>query len=215
MSFDASPDPAAIAADSPSPDSGNGTDHPVPAPATYGITWQYVAGFFDGEGTISIGQRGIQWSIAQSHLRGREVLRRIQSFLLHEGIKSSVYIARPDDCNTLYVTDRKRVRDVISKLMPFLIVKKVECQDALRWMTIFPAMRRGSSLGMLISEARRRGKPTWGPNNSRLKLNPELVREIRECAARGVRTYVLSRVHGIHFNTLKAVITRKTWAQIP
>jgi hypothetical protein len=33
MSFDASPDPAATAADSPTPDSGNGTDHSVPAPA--------------------------------------------------------------------------------------------------------------------------------------------------------------------------------------
>ena len=208
-------DAADVCAGVPGDDERAAEECAAPEAGRYGITWPYVAGFFDGEGTISVGQRGIQWSVAQSHLRGREVLRRIQSFLLSEGIRASLYIARPDDCNSLYVTDRKRIRLLISKLMPYLIVKKVECQDAIRFMQMFPAMERGNSLGMLISEARKRGKPTWGPNNPRLKLNPELVKEIRECAARGVRTYVLSRVHGIHFNTLKAVITRKTWAQIP
>lgn len=75
----------------------------VPCEFTCGVTWAYLAGFFDGEGTICVGStRGMQWSVAQAHERGRDVLRRIQSFLAIRGIKSSLYLREDKTGNNLF-----------------------------------------------------------------------------------------------------------------
>jgi len=140
---------------------GCGDDAEATMAGSISGSWAYIAGFFDGEGTISVRmsteRTGVAWSLAQSHARGIMVLSRIQKFLALHGIKSSLYKPRTDKCNCLYVCRRSDVILIIEKLMPYLVVKRLECQDTWRLLKWFPAIQRGAILGMRIREGRQRG----------------------------------------------------------
>lgn len=106
------------------------------------ITWQYIAGFFDGEGSITIyspreKQNYIMISMAQSEGQNK-VLYLIQEFLLQKGIAANIYISKP---KTQYgrqklfaLCIRKKRESVIflEGILPYLIVKKDKATESLK-----------------------------------------------------------------------------------
>ena len=99
------------------------------------MDWPYIAGFFDGEGCVSVGvnQRPI-CTMAQTdgpHL----ILEKIQEFLFVHGIKSSLvsYAPRKNQrpSKTLIITSSNGVEDFLTSVLPHLIVKKEKTEFAL------------------------------------------------------------------------------------
>lgn len=176
------------------------------------MNWNYIAGFFDGEGTICTTARGIQWSIAQSRERGRVVLEDIRTFLAEQGIKSSVY-QKKDRASmfTLYVTDRERIKKLLLMLYPYLRIKRVEVQDCLRYMRLFPRRKSGAVLGMLISETRQIRHGNAGERHGKAKLTMVQVDEIRRALDDGTPRIELARRYGVHYNTITAIRAGVTW----
>ncbi len=110
------------------------------------MTWQYVAGFFDGEGNINIcPSRGRSWParIVQSETR---VLNTISEFLKGNGIESHLYHSykagqyknAKKDLWCLQITGESNTRVFLQGILPFLIVKKLLVQDVLRFFKIYP-----------------------------------------------------------------------------
>lgn len=113
------------------------------------MSWQYVAGFFDGEGSVGTAShcsgRKASAYIAQSGAQGLLVLQEINSFLAEQGIRSSVF-------QTGIATGHKRtmpsyrlgvggfgsVEKFLRGVFPYLRVKKAAAQDILRYCIIFP-----------------------------------------------------------------------------
>src|SRR5580693_6661318 len=122
------------------------------------LSWQWLAGFFDGEGSINLKERsGTHWSVAQAHARGIRVLNEVKEFLAENGIPSALYTRKGDGCHCLYVSQRELVNQIVAHLMPYLRVKKTEAQDIVRFHKLFPSRTRGPALGIVISENRRTG----------------------------------------------------------
>lgn len=109
------------------------------------MSLQYIAGFFDGEGTIRISQTGgFQITIAQKGARGKEVLREIASFLTaHHRIQARLYSPYRQNMYTLGVTTREQVMTLGKLLLPFLHIKRIEVEDHLRFGVIFPKFLPG------------------------------------------------------------------------
>jgi hypothetical protein len=173
------------------------------------MSWPYIAGFFDGEGSIRLYQRGVQWSVAQSGKRGIAVLADIKKFLASDGITSSIYcpkkITKAIPC--LVATGRENVSYLVGRLMPHLHVKKSECQDVLRYFRLFPSRAKGGALGLCISRGRREGKRSRG----KARLTDEQVREIRIGLSRGERLASLALRYGVHFNTISGIKRGASW----
>lgn len=123
------------------------------------LMWIYISGFFDGEGSIAVRSNHVHVSMAQSHEIGLKVLSEIQTFLLTQIRKASINLHKKNGCYSLWVTDRPDVQILLTKMLPYLRVKRVQTQDVLRYLKIYPRISvRGSlPMGMLISEARQRG----------------------------------------------------------
>lgn len=99
------------------------------------MTWQYIAGFFDGEGSVLVPTyQQPRISIAQKR---PEVLIEIQKFLLEHDIRSQIfsvdkiYAGKRKILSQLRVNASKEVISFIEGVMPYLIVKKEECVAAL------------------------------------------------------------------------------------
>ena len=124
------------------------------------MTWEYLAGFVDGEGHISVRNGavngGVRLNIAQAGDVGKCVLLTIREFLLARGITPTQVREihrRPGhlQCYVLEVTKRAELMKVLKRLLPHLIVKKVVAQDVLRFLVAFPPLRNfgGQGLGVL------------------------------------------------------------------
>jgi hypothetical protein len=120
--------------------------------------WIYLAGFFDGEGSIAVRTGHVHVSMAQSHKIGLKVLSEIQMFLLTQIRKASITLHKKDDCYSLWVCDRSDVKTLLTRMLPYLRVKKAQAQDVLRYMKMYPKFNTGPFLGMLISESKQRQK---------------------------------------------------------
>lgn len=121
------------------------------------MSWEYLAAFFDGEGTITLKQRGLQWSIAQSQARGRKLFDEIQAFLAAEGIRCGIYDYHErknsaTELHSLFVTHRRQVAQLCRAILPYTRIKKVEVQDHLRYMLLFPPLNQGPHWSMLMKE---------------------------------------------------------------
>jgi len=111
------------------------------------MSWEYLAGFFDGEGSIRVqmGHRAtaVHIGIHQSDERGKIVLTEIKQFLCEEGIPSGLQFQRLTP-NTnkpmyrLYVYNIEAAKKFVEGVMPYLRIKKLECQDIYRFVCIFP-----------------------------------------------------------------------------
>jgi hypothetical protein len=112
------------------------------------MNWCYMAGFFDGEGTVQPkGQHnGCSLQLIASMVQvERKVLDDIAEFLAAHGIASTIRteLRNNPKWRTCYRLDikgrRESVCDFLRSMLPFLIVKKVIAQDCLRYAKLFPS----------------------------------------------------------------------------
>jgi hypothetical protein len=127
------------------------------------LSWEYVAGFFDGEGNIynRLPTR-ILVSVAQSGNRGKVLLEELQLLLDKEGIRSSLYKMKTHrfgalDCWVVATSYRDGAQRWLELMLPYLRIKKTEAQDTLRYLKIFPFFT-SKMKGSLISEGIKRGR---------------------------------------------------------
>jgi len=111
------------------------------------ITWQYVAGFFDGDGCVNLYRHKGKWKKAPlvSMDQAREpsmVLHKISRFLKREGIECAIYIRRKPPANgtalayySLRITKISECEKFLNAAIPFLVVKKKQAETALRLMS--------------------------------------------------------------------------------
>lgn len=128
------------------------------------MTWQWLAGFFDGEGCIRFSPNGgLHLTMGQAGPRGLRCLSEIQHFLAEQGVKTGLHGPRYQylhqrERNTplysLWMSHRDSVCTVGRQLLPYLRVKRVEVQDHLRYCQLFPALRSGPTFGVLVRDAR-------------------------------------------------------------
>ncbi len=120
------------------------------------MTWDYIAGFFDGEGCISIydyehkrtfkdrpkgpyimKEKYVKISLDQKirifvHMvqKQTEVLEEIQEFLVAEGIQANFHIKKTG-MGAVQFSSRESVRVFLNKVIPYLRVKNHKAQIAL------------------------------------------------------------------------------------
>lgn len=106
-----------------------------------GVNWDYIAGFVDGEGSLSIAKQGRYFhpriSIAQNTA---SVLEEIQVFFSMNGIKSSIYrnVHKPrgNVWYNLRVQDRASVLNICTHMSGRLRVKHRQLNVLVRLLTI-------------------------------------------------------------------------------
>lgn len=86
------------------------------------MTWKYIAGFFDGEGTIAHNGKGFRLSIPQTNI---EVLEAIKNFSkIGHLITVTKRKSHWKDQWVYYVAKQSDVYKFLKGARPFLIVKK-------------------------------------------------------------------------------------------
>lgn len=122
-----------------------------------GMSWEYLAGFFDGEGHIGLGRqkhcgegrfsRGApRVTLVQAHERGRLLLEEIKAFLQAHNILSVVEIHQQASKRIslsfrLRITGFNGCERFLEGVFPYLRIKKVEAQDLLRYSIAFPSLK--------------------------------------------------------------------------
>ena len=86
------------------------------------MTWNYIAGFFDGEGSLTHNGKGYRVTISQTNF---EVLESIRMFSgVGYVIKPAKRKAHWKDNWVYYVARQKDVYSFMMKMKPFLVVKR-------------------------------------------------------------------------------------------
>ena len=119
------------------------------------LNWDYIAGFFDGEGNVNVpcgtSERSLQQprvTIAQSGERGRVVLVEIAAFLQNKaGISATVRprsLVKPhhETAWILHIGRRVDVVRFLTEMRGRVFVKKTATEDVLRYMIVFPSTQR-------------------------------------------------------------------------
>ena len=120
------------------------------------LTWQYIAGFFDGEGNVHLGRQkncgdghysrgALRIHITQAGERGKKLLQDLKEFLAEKGIRSVVGVHFPGKGKwtrsyRLRVDGFHGCIPVLMAIFPYLHIKKVEVQDILRYNLTFPSL---------------------------------------------------------------------------
>jgi hypothetical protein len=134
------------------------------------INWAYVAGFFDGEGTLitDVGSSRIRPKIV-FYQGKRAVLELIEEFFKGHGITSSIkevdmgkYKApRGAKKNKpqfrLLVFRRRSVEKLLKFMLPFLIVKEPGAQDCLRFIKMYAKKSRYVAIKLAWETRRKNG----------------------------------------------------------
>jgi len=141
------------------------------------ISWQYIAGFLDGEGTISQRKKG-NWSVEiYQCTKQAKVLFEIQKFLAENNIESHIYKRRHKRQyeNTagmwLAISKTKEVLKFLLMIKGFLIVKKEQCENAIKDLQI--KTKRGKV--RLTREEKERIKELWNKGKT-VKEIAEILR---------------------------------------
>lgn len=99
------------------------------------MNWAYLAGFFDGEGSVNMTTRVPTLSIAQA-LRDDNVLAEIRRFLLSKKVHCKIANKKrgkphylPPQC--IIICRHSDVAYVLLRMMPYLIVKRQRADIAL------------------------------------------------------------------------------------
>jgi|GEM_PF-2440912 DNA invertase Pin-like site-specific DNA recombinase len=113
------------------------------------MNWDYIAGFFDGEGNVRVvdskNSRGISITIAQAESNnGNEVISKIQSFLRSNNINSHIYVYKSLDKRgykrqplyVLRISDKYNAKKFLKELEGRVVVKRSDVKDALVFITL-------------------------------------------------------------------------------
>lgn len=114
----------------------------------------YIAGFFDGEGHISVsmGDNHIRphIQIGQAGARGKVLLEELQTYLQTHGISMQIHQhkqrVRRKPVWVLQTHNRQATMNFARLLLPHLRVKKAETQDVLRFLSLYPTLRGSGDL---------------------------------------------------------------------
>lgn len=114
------------------------------------MSWEYLAGFFDGEGCIyyRLGKFNLKCHISQKGARGKRLLTEIMEFLAERAVKSSLQLRKDTDYYILWLCGRENVIRFLSGMLGYLRIKKLEAQDLLRFFRIYPSIQ-----GKLLAES--------------------------------------------------------------
>lgn len=160
------------------------------------LTWEYIAGFFDGEGCVSThanrarrGSFGTHVSMSQSQERGRLLLLEIQAFLAGYGIKS--YLLRINKRAALpqwnlTLAARPSVTVFLQHMLGRVAIKRIVVEDTLRFLRLFPSTR-----GPVTSSRNREGCE---------HVTRELIQTER---AEGLTLQAIADKHGVSRSTIK------------
>jgi hypothetical protein len=111
------------------------------------LSWEYIAGFFDGEEHVSVLIRNNNVGMCQQGDRGKIVLTDIAETCEANKINCGVYAAnegkRKVEIYRLSVQGRESCRRFLIHVLPFLRVKRIAALDALRFFTLYPPIRGG------------------------------------------------------------------------
>lgn len=101
------------------------------------IGWEYIAGFFDGEGCVYRHQGRVSIAIYQAR-RNNRVLRAIRAFVLSEGIACHLNHTHPrTDCfkptrmSVIQIRAVESAKTFLRAILPHLHVKKAKVKAAL------------------------------------------------------------------------------------
>lgn len=129
------------------------------------MNWQWLAGFFDGEGSVGIKTSTYKdtfyvspcLQLKQAGDKGQRILQEIKLFLEEQRIKvNGPYFikARQDsrvghcqESYSLQLGDQESVSRFLKNLLPYLRVKKTEAQDLQRFFTLYSKKNRQKSKG--------------------------------------------------------------------
>ncbi|MFA4872701.1 MAG: LAGLIDADG family homing endonuclease [Patescibacteria group bacterium] len=94
------------------------------------MSWNYIAGFFDGEGSVTHNGKGFRIHIPQTHLR---VLQKIQDFIGtgHIAVVTKRKAHWKDNW-LFYIAKQKDVKLFLQQVKPFVHVKKEHVFKALK-----------------------------------------------------------------------------------
>jgi len=97
------------------------------------MTWQYIAGFFDGEGSLVHNKKGYRIMISQTN---EEVLTSIKEFIGFGNIfKNKKRQPHWLESWVFYIAKQEDVLKFLKGILPFLIVKKIQIDKALPTLT--------------------------------------------------------------------------------
>ena len=183
------------------------------------INWGYIAGFFDGEGSVGLsrnkrtGNARFYVSIAQSEKNdGFWVLSKVAEFLRAHGV--SVKSVSGSTNFNLQINNLSGIRAFLEGVLPYLMVKKVLAQDCLRYLIMYP------DLTPYRYEIRRMlGKD---PSNYRgekvycAKLRSEQIPQIRtELNEQHDLVKDIASRYGISQGAATSIKVGRTWKGIP
>ena len=93
------------------------------------MTWKYIAGFFDGEGSITHNKKGYRITISQTN---KEVLNNIKNYTGVGNIfKNSKRRSHWKDSWVYYIAKQSDVFLFLKNILPYLIIKKNEANKTL------------------------------------------------------------------------------------
>lgn len=103
---------------------------------SYRMSFRYIAGFFDGEGCIScretMGYPSWQIIIVQKSI---VVLKVIKTFLLRRNIETGqITEVNTTGVSCLRISDRINQAMFLNAILPYLIVKKDQAEECLKWL---------------------------------------------------------------------------------
>ena len=86
------------------------------------MTWAYIAGFFDGEGSVTRNGHGYRITIPQTHER---VLIEMKKFVGYGSImKTTTRKSHWKQSWTFFISRQSEVKHFLNHVQPYLIVKK-------------------------------------------------------------------------------------------
>jgi len=114
------------------------------------ISWQYIAGFLDGEGCIGFYPDGrtarVLVEICQAEPQ-EQVLFEIQAFCAEHGIMLTHRVSQSYGNRTplhkIYTVNRAVASEFLKQIEPYLRVKRLKAKEMIAWADAHPA-RRGS-----------------------------------------------------------------------
>jgi len=176
------------------------------------VNWAYIAGFFDGEGSLykngtKCPDGAISYTINIPQAQSRKIiLEKIKDFIEERGVKCAIharYRGIPRTPNheimwNLRVSARESVKIVIEGMLPYLVAKKLFAQDVWRFYRIYPTLRgRARFIG-----------------NVAKKLDGPKVREIRSRLASGERVGDVAKQFGVTHTTICGIKDERLYGWI-